>query len=315
MAVTLPRDLHLPFSPADVRELTEGWSLEEKLILTGRNGSRYLLRLCPSEKLPSQKGQYELINRHHAMGLPVPEALGYGLCRDGGASYLLLTYLPGEPLEALLPSLPESRQYALGLEAGDIQRRMHTLPAGPDAPDWDARIRRKYVRNTSQLAACGIPFPHEESFRAAVERALPLLPSRPQCFQHGDYHPGNFLLTPEGRLAVIDYNRWDQGDPWEEYCRFPLERAVSPVFARGHLDAYFPDGAPPDFWMLFILYNANNALGSVPWAVPFGEKEIQTMLRLAEDLHASLDGFAVPDTRDPAQLQTYYYERLFAAKA
>ena len=28
-------------------------------------------------------------------------------------------------------------------------------------------------------------------------------------YQHGDFHPGNLILTPQKTLGVIDFNRWE----------------------------------------------------------------------------------------------------------
>ena len=46
-----------------------------------------------------------------------------------------------------------------------------------------------------------------------------LLKDRPQVYQHGDYHIGNMMIDHNGQLHVIDFNRNDYGDPWEEFNR------------------------------------------------------------------------------------------------
>lgn len=46
-----------------------------------------------------------------------------------------------------------------------------------------------------------------------------LLEGRPQTFQHGDYHVGNMIITKSRELGIIDLNRFDYGDPWEEFNR------------------------------------------------------------------------------------------------
>ena len=61
--------------------------------------------------------------------------------------------------------------------------------------------------------------------------------------------------------------------------------------ASGQVDGYFPDGAPEDFWRLLTLYIASNTLSSLYWALPFGEKEIETMRRQAAEILEWYDGF------------------------
>ena len=96
--------------------------------------------------------------------------------------------------------------------------------------------------------------------------------------QHGDYHTGNMMLCG-GRLFVIDFDRPDWGDPWEGVQPDPLGAPSSPPPSpAAWVEGYF-DGAPPvgRFGRLLALYIANNTLGSLPWAIPFGEGEIATM--------------------------------------
>jgi aminoglycoside phosphotransferase (APT) family kinase protein len=50
-------------------------------------------------------------------------------------------------------------------------------------------------------------------------RPTAILKNRPQYYQHGDYHPGDMIIAPDGSLFVIDWNRDDFGDPWEEFNR------------------------------------------------------------------------------------------------
>ena len=39
-----------------------------------------------------------------------------------------------------------------------------------------------------------------------------------------------------------------------------------------------------DFWRLLALYISSNMLSSIPWAIPFGEGEVRTMLDQAADV-------------------------------
>ena len=39
-----------------------------------------------------------------------------------------------------------------------------------------------------------------------------------------------------------------------------------------------------EFWKLTALYIASNTLGSVSWAIPFGQDEVDIMLAQAQDI-------------------------------
>lgn len=111
-----------------------------------------------------------------------------------------------------------------------------------------------------------------------------LLKNRPQVYQHGDYHIGNLMMGYDGKLYVIDFNRNDYGDPWEEFNRIVWCAQKSPLFASGMVNGYFDDNVPVLFWKLLALYIASNTLSSVSWAIPFGHEKVATMVNQAREI-------------------------------
>lgn len=120
-----------------------------------------------------------------------------------------------------------------------------------------------------------------------------LLANRPQTFQHGDYHIGNMMIE-NGRIVIIDFDRYDFGDPWEEFNRIVWCAQKAPAFASGMVDGYFEKEVPDGFWKLLALYIGSNTLSSVPWAMPFGDREIRTMLEQAKEILSWFDGMEKP---------------------
>ncbi len=110
-------------------------------------------------------------------------------------------------------------------------------------------------------------------------------------FQHGDYHVGNFLLDPLGNLVILDFDRWDIGDPWEEFNRIVWCRKISPLFSSAMIEAYFDFQIPPHFFELMFLYVAVNAIGSIAWAQAYGEDEVKVMMGLIERFDQDTDHF------------------------
>ena len=143
---------------------------------------------------------------------------------------------------------------------------------------------------------CPYKYENGETFLTFLQANRQLLHGRPQCLLHGDYHTGNMMVW-EGRLYVIDFDRPKTGDPWMEFNRIVWSAQLSPAFARGTVDGYF-DGAPPlAFWKLLALYIANNTLGSLPWAVPFGEEQMDIMREQAAQVLDWYDGMENPVPR------------------
>ena len=111
-----------------------------------------------------------------------------------------------------------------------------------------------------------------------------LLKDRPQVFQHGDYHIGNFMIGDDGEIYVIDFDCFDVGDPWEEFNRIVWSAQVSSSFASGMIDGYFDHKVPDLFWKLLAIYILNNIVGALSWAVPYGAEEISVMQQQAKEI-------------------------------
>lgn len=64
---------------------------------------------------------------------------------------------------------------------------------------------------------CPIKYENGQAFIDYINENRHLLKDRPQVYQHGDYHIGNMMIDRNGKLHIIDFNRNDYGDPWEEF--------------------------------------------------------------------------------------------------
>ncbi len=50
------------------------------------------------------------------------------------------------------------------------------------------------------------------------------------------------------------------------------------------MDGYFDGQVPEEFWRLLLLYTCVGQLSSLPWAIPYGEAEVQVMRDQAKRL-------------------------------
>jgi aminoglycoside phosphotransferase (APT) family kinase protein len=166
------------------------------------------------------------------------------------------------------------------------------LPAPSDTEDWETRYNGKIDRKISQYQTCPIRISDDDKFLDFISQNRPLLKDRKQTYQHGDYHVGNLIITSGADIGVIDFNRSDFGDPWEDFNRIIFCSSVSPSFANGRIDGYFDSAVPEDFFRLLALYISVNAISAVPWAIPFGDNEIHTMLEQAEYILRFYDDFS-----------------------
>ena len=253
----------------------KGWSGDKKYCATAENGCKYLLRISPMERLERKKREFEKMAEVSALGIPMCLPVEFGICEEG--VFAIQSWIEGADAESVIPKLPGEKQYAYGLDAGRILAKLHTLPAPTDAPDWESRFNAKIDRKIAMYENCRLKYENGEAFLQFIAENRHLLVNRPQSYQHGDYHIGNMMIDRSGTLTVIDFDRDDFGDPWEEFNRIVWCAQAAPRFAEGMVDGYFDGKVPMEFWRLLALYICSNTLSSLPWAVSFGEVEIRTM--------------------------------------
>ena len=165
-----------------------------------------------------------------------------------------------------------------------ILQKIHTISAPAGIEDWSIRFNQKIDRKLAAYQDCPLKYTEDACILKYLQENRHLLDNRPQCYQHGDYHIGNMMIHRDGTLTVIDFDRDDYGDPWEEFNRILWCAQAAPAFASGMVDGYFDWDIPLDFWKLLALYICSNTLSSLPWAIAFGDGEIQTMKKQAQDI-------------------------------
>lgn len=266
----------------------KGWSGDKKYRAEDTDGNVYLLRVSPMEKYERRKAEFARTCEVAALGIPMSVPLEFGACEEG--AYTILSWVEGKDAEEVIPFLPVDAQYAYGLDAGRIAKKMHTLPAPTYAEDWETRFNKKIDRKIAMYEACPLKYEGGEAFLRHIEQNRHLLANRPQSYQHGDFHTGNMMVDKNGVLTIIDFEKDDHGDPWEEFNRIVWSAQAAPRFAKGMMDGYFDGEVPMAFWNLLALYICSNSLGSLPWAIPFGEREIQVMRRQAAQVLEWYDG-------------------------
>jgi aminoglycoside phosphotransferase (APT) family kinase protein len=267
--------------------ILEGWSEDKKYCITNEEGERFLLRVTDIAQFDKKQAEFNNMQRVAALGIPMCVPIEFGTCDEG--VYAIHSWIEGKSAESVVPKLLPSKQYDYGFEAGQILRKIHSIPAPESQEDWEIRFNRKMDTKIGKYEECPIKYPKGQAFIDYINANRHLLSGRPQSYQHGDYHIGNMMIDDAGKLYIIDFNRNDYGDPWEEFNRIVWCAQRSELFASGIVDGYFDNAVPTDFWKLLALYISSNTLSSVYWAIPFGEKEIDTMLNQAAEIMSWYD--------------------------
>lgn len=272
-----------------IKPINKGWSSDKKYYIETVTNEKMLLRIADISEYDKKKCEFKTMKRLAECGIPMSFPIDFGICNNGQSTYSLFVWCDGEDAKSALPKMTQAEQYSLGVKAGRILREIHTIPATNEQEGWETRFNRKVDSKIKNYNNCGIKTDYADAFIFYIEANRHLLAGRPQCFQHGDYHVGNMIISPEGDLSIIDFNRSDYGDPWEEFNRIVWSATISPHFATGQLNGYFYGRPPEEFFALLAFYISSNTLSSLSWAIPFGEEEVTVMKNQAKDVLTSFD--------------------------
>lgn len=276
--------------------LEKGWSADQKFIVTDEDGKKLLLRISNNMEYDAKKKEYEIISKYGKLGFPMSSPVEFGTCRGGGYVYMLLTWVEGKDLEEVLPSLSEKDQYELGRQAGKILRQIHSVPLEKeDIPEKTKRERKLWQLSQYEESEALRQEGDEIPIKFVRDNIEKIWQEKP-VYQHGDFHPGNLIYMEDGRIGVIDFNRWEVGDPYEEFYKlesFGVE--ISIPYCIGQIDAYFSSAAdvviPEDFWTALAVYVAHASLFSIKWAEKFGPESVENMARRYRSAMESYDHF------------------------
>ena len=263
------------------KEITKGWSGDKKYYVETTDNQKYLYRTSPLEKKENREKIFNLQKELEKFAIPMCNPIAIGTNEEG--VYIVQRWIEGKDAEDVIPLLSIDKQYDYGFDAGKILQKIHQIKAPKDIQPWEERFNKKIDRKIKMFNECPIKFENSDKVIEFINNNRYLLNNREQTFQHGDYHIGNMMIEND-KLVIIDFDRYDFGDPWEEFNRIVWCAQKAPSFAKGLVDGYFDKNVPIDFWKLLCLYISSNTLSSVPWAVPFGEEEIKTMLNQAKDV-------------------------------
>lgn len=294
-----------------IEAIDKGLSDDKKYYIEAADGRKMLLRVSDIKEYDRKKAEYGMMSRVYELGVLTPKPYDFGLCGGGKSVYSLSGWLDGRDAETLITQMSEAEQYCVGLKAGVVLRKIHTLPAPVDAEPWDARFLRKiqtrediYVKHhlESENAEKIIKFLHDKQC---------LLENRPQTFWHGDFNIGNHMIMPDGEVGTFDYNYWnlDHGDPWWEFVVTPWGEEPPAHYFTGMINGYFGNEPPREFFDLLSYYYACDALSALCYSfLGMEECEAEDGKRHMENILVWFDGMknSIPSW----YLKNFYVQRV-----
>lgn len=275
-----------------ITPFNKGWSNDQKFIVLTESKHKYLLRITDIKNKQRYIKHADLLKQSAKNNVITHRLVGHGLCLNNTYYYVLLNWIEGDDAREIISFFPKSRQYEFGVEAGILLKQIHNFtPVTENDDSWSATYNKKINSKIKMYDDCELKYIKGHLLLDVIKKYRHLIENKNEVQHHGDFHIGNMLIDRNEKLHIIDFDRHDTGEAYEEFNRITWCASASPAFASGRIDGYFNGNIPNEFWKLLLLYISSNMLSSLPWAIPFGDKEIQIMRNSYSDLLDWYDDF------------------------
>lgn len=276
-------------SGCQFQQITKGFSTEQKYIVTTEFDDKVLLRVMPVEQFNRKDKEFGIIQQMYSANVKAPKPITIGKCEDLSLCYYVLSYIEGIDAEDALKNYSVDVQFNIGVEAGKDLRMMHQHEAPMDVAPWYERVIKKHRTYVDAYKKTGVSVKKADKIIKFIEESEPYLKNRPNRFQHDDFHVANIIVNDGNYAGVIDFNRYDWGDPLHDFLKVAFfSSQVSIPFSVGQLHGYFKGELIPDyFWKLYSVYVAMSVFATVVWTMRVVPENIDGMMdrinRVLED--------------------------------
>ena len=162
--------------------INKGWSNDKKYCVADENGTRYLLRVSDMAEHDRKQMEFNMMKQVASFGVPMCQPIEFGTCGEG--VYSIQSWIDGVDAETVITALSDAEQYAYGLEAGRILKKIHSIPASNTVEDWEARFNRKMDYKIKKYGECSIKYENGQVFIDYITENRHLLCGRPQVYAH-----------------------------------------------------------------------------------------------------------------------------------
>ncbi|WP_051475633.1 aminoglycoside phosphotransferase family protein [Bacillus sp. J37] len=279
MIETITKHIPLISNCKEIIQITKGFSLDEKFLLHMHDENKtLLLRLFDLEDVESKKNEYSILERMKDYNVTCSEPISFGVLENRG--YMITSYIEGKDAEEVISIYSNLEQYNIGVEAAKELKKMHQYPASHTIASWYSRKVEKHNNYMKAYLGCGIKVKNDQKIIDFIEKNIHLMKKRPSVFQHDDYTLGNIIVNNKEFAGVIDFGRYDWGDPIHDFLKIGIfSRGKSIPFSIGQIKGYFNNNEPDEyFWRLYSLYLAMCVFSTVIWTLKTIPDSLNEML-------------------------------------
>lgn len=264
----LRENIPLLSSAPKITLIPKGFSKDRKYVVL-HDGTKYLLRIADIEEYERKNSEFHILSEIQRYDVECSKPIELGRLERFERCYYILSYIEGEEAGELLPLYSEQEQFQIGLKAGKELWKMHLHQAPQTISPWYDRVTKKHKNYLEAYRSFGIKLKNDEKIMTFIEENAQYIRNRPNQFQHDDFHVANIIVRDKQYAGVIDFNRYDWGDPYHDFCKVGLfSKEVSVPFSIGQVKGYFENRkVPEEFWRLYSVYIAMTVFSALVWTL------------------------------------------------
>ncbi|MBW7477332.1 aminoglycoside phosphotransferase family protein [Paenibacillus oenotherae] len=279
---------------AKIERIHKGYSSDEKYIVHDSDGApQYILRTYSIDHDKDKRVEFSTLKLMEVHNVKCSRPIEIGLLPEQALGYMIVSFIEGNEASEELPLLTEEEQFKIGVQSGLELKKIHQIICPDNMKPWDERMLAKHHRYRMKYANCGVAINNDVRLLSFIDDKLDLMKGRPNIFQHDDYHVGNLIVRDGNLSGIIDFNRYDWGDPIHEFVKVGMfSSEISIPFSVGQIRRYNNDIEPGDeFWQLYSLYLAMTLISSVVWILKAKPDELDSMLMKIQRVMDDHDDF------------------------
>ena len=197
--------------------------------------------------------------------------------------YSIYVFFNGDNLARMLPTLYMTQQLELGVDAGKMLKKFHSVK--PTAQAVPRKPKEDIFLLLTKLEEKGIDYTGFKEAAEFMKKNFDITDGRPVNALHGDFSANTLFIDKRLNVGMFPLEDPHWGDPIKDLIF--LQESYNRPFMKGVLKGWL-DGTPPsDFFTLLAYYSTERALSDINTAVTEEEKAIALIRaqKLADDLN------------------------------
>ncbi|MGG1369546.1 aminoglycoside phosphotransferase family protein [Priestia megaterium] len=263
-----------------IHSINKGFSKDEKWRVGLPNDLKYFVRVSEICHAKHKKVAFNYMKKFKSLGVPVSSTV-CSIDLEEESKYIEITeFTEGTDDEEILPTLSSQEQFEIGIQAGEALKIIHSVQNKSPEENWDSYQIKKYNDYLEEFEKLEVKYFSLAPVIQYIDSHIHLLRNRPVHFLHDDFHPANIMVHPKKLQAVLDFDRYEWGDPIHDFHKIALfTRNISVPFAIGQIQGYFKGNPPSHFWALYTTYVAMVFVSDIVWSIKNTPNHIDKMVQ------------------------------------